>query len=136
MGETVLIVEDEPMQSSMLVDCMNLWGYTAFVAGNCKAALALLAGPPPDVVVMDIVLGDGKGRSVYRAMRADPAWSSVPVVFTTGLPEPDTWKEMQGISAPVLRKPFHINDLRISVVSALSLSRACRSQGRAKFAAR
>jgi len=86
LGETVLIVEDEPMQSSILVDCMRLWGYTAFVAGNCKAALALLAGPPPDLVVMALVLGDGKGGIVYRAMRASPEWSSVPVVFTTGLP--------------------------------------------------
>lgn len=123
------------MQSSILVDCMHLWGYTASVAGNCKAALALLAGPPPDLVVMDIVLGDGKGRSVYWAMRADPGWSSVPVVFTTGLPEPDTWKEMQGISALVLRKPFHISDLRLSIVSALSLAKARRPQRRAKVAA-
>jgi len=43
----------------------------------------------------------------------------VPVILTTGLPEPDTYEQARGIEAPMLRKPFGLADLRRAVAMNL-----------------
>jgi DNA-binding response OmpR family regulator len=119
MDMRILIVENEAVQSGILAECVSLLGYTPVVATGFRAALTLLSGPPPELVLLDLVLGDGKGRDLYLAIRRDPEWSEVPVILTTGLPEPDTYEQARGIEAPMLRKPFGLADLRRAVAMNL-----------------
>jgi CheY-like chemotaxis protein len=48
-----------------------------------EQALALLARDKPDLLLLDIRLGDGSGLDVIRSVRADPAFDRVPALAIT-----------------------------------------------------
>jgi CheY-like chemotaxis protein len=54
---------------------------TCYATG--RAALEGLLGDPPDVVLLDINLGDMSGVEVARAIRAHPRLGSVPIIAIT-----------------------------------------------------
>ncbi len=56
-------------------------GYHVVSATSGAAALAAAASHEPDLVVLDIVLGDEDGREVFRELRL---FSDVPTMFVTG----------------------------------------------------
>ncbi|NSW57251.1 MAG: response regulator [Armatimonadetes bacterium] len=121
MDIRILIVENETVQLAVLADCVRSLGYTPVVATGLREALSLLCGPPPELVLLDLVLGDGKGRDLYLAIRKDPEWSEVPVILTTGLPEREMHEQARGVQAPMLRKPFGLADLKRAVAMNLPI---------------
>ncbi|MCM2492872.1 response regulator [Burkholderia glumae] len=55
------------------------------VCGGAKAAFALLKRAPPDIVVLDVVLGGVlDGFEFCRVMRANERCAQVPAIFVTG----------------------------------------------------
>jgi len=66
----ILVVEDERKVASFIRQGLQEEGYAVEVAGDGDAALdLLLAGPPYDLVVLDIMLPRRDGLAVLRAMR-------------------------------------------------------------------
>lgn len=81
----VLVVDDTPdnlaLMSALLKDL-----YKVKVAnGGEKALRVARADPQPDLILLDIMMPDVDGYAVCRALKADPATSSIPIVFLTAL---------------------------------------------------
>ncbi len=83
-GETVLVVEDEPMVRRLSVAALEDAGYRVLQAGDGPGGLDLLRGHP-DVALLftDVVLGGPMNGRVLAdaALRERP---DLPVLFTTG----------------------------------------------------
>lgn len=80
----VLVVEDDPVVSSLLVHILATDGYVADVVGDGRAALdALDTREPPELVLLDLMLPYADGRIVLRKLRANPRWAQVPVLILT-----------------------------------------------------
>ena len=61
----------------------------------------------PDLILLDINLGDMSGFDVLRALRQSDATSGIPVVFLTGASDEDSEIEgFRGGAADFVRKPF------------------------------
>ena len=77
---TVLMVEDELSITEPLTEALEREGFAAEVAATAREALELTAGALPDLVLLDVMLPDGSGYDVCRALRER---SSVPIIMLT-----------------------------------------------------
>lgn len=78
----ILLVEDDDTNRK-LVRIVLGGGYRISEAVSVEQALALLQHEKPDLLLLDIRLGDGSGLDVIRAVRADPAFDQVPALAIT-----------------------------------------------------
>jgi CheY-like chemotaxis protein len=78
----ILLVEDDDINRK-LVRIVLGDGYRISEAVSVEQALDLLQQEKPDLLLLDIRLGDGSGLDVIRAVRADPAFDQVPALAIT-----------------------------------------------------
>lgn len=81
---TILIVDDTPdnlkLLSSLLKD-----SYKVKVANNGRKALEIAAAfPPPDLILLDVVMPEMDGYEVCAALKEAPGTRNIPVIFLTG----------------------------------------------------
>lgn len=83
----VLIVDDVPENLSLLHDALDEAGYVVLVATHGEAALSRARQSLPDVILLDAIMPGMDGFAVARALKADFATRSIPILFMTGLTE-------------------------------------------------
>jgi two-component system OmpR family response regulator len=83
MRRRIAIVEDDPAIRANYADAFARHGYEVTTHGDRAEALAALSGRLPDLVLLDIGLGDevDGGFALCRELRAQSA--SLPIVFLT-----------------------------------------------------
>jgi DNA-binding response OmpR family regulator len=72
MKRHILVVEDNPLNSELLRDWLEMEGYKAVTAATLKAGFAALASKPPDAVLLDIQLGAEDGVTLASWIREQP----------------------------------------------------------------
>lgn len=118
----LLLVEDEPEAQGALARALERVGYEVHSATHTEEALRHLDArhlQPPDVAVLDVVLGadDRGGLRVLEALRARSA--DVPVIMVTAFADVDKVKTALNLGAThLLEKPFRAADL-ITVIERL-----------------
>ena len=83
MKQLILIVEDNPLNSELLCDWLEIEGYLAVLAPNLAAGFAALEAQQPDAVLLDVQLGSEDGLSLASWMRQQPALKEIPVIAVT-----------------------------------------------------
>ena len=92
---------------------LSIKGHEVTLATSVADALAALAAAPlpPDLVVLDLMLPDGDGTDVLRAVRSS-AHPAVPVAVTTGVMDPQWLARVEALRPDrILRKPIQIDEL-------------------------
>jgi CheY-like chemotaxis protein len=79
----ILLVEDDDTNRKLVRIVLGGGRYRISEAASVEQALALLARDKPDLLLLDIRLGDGSGLDVIRSVRADPAFDRVPALAIT-----------------------------------------------------
>jgi DNA-binding NtrC family response regulator len=120
MSETVLIVDDDPVQRRLLEAMVGRFGYQALVAEGGDAALALLGGAQRiDCVVLDLVMPDLDGLGVLERMRE--AGLDIPVIVQTAHGGIDNVVSvMRAGAADFVVKPASPERLQVSLRNALA----------------
>ncbi len=119
-GETVLVVDDEPVVRMLVVEVLEELGYSALEAADGRAGLQRLdEGGRIDLLVTDVGLPGGiNGRQLADAARIrHPA---LKVLFITGYAESaavGNGRMEQGME--VMTKPFVMNDLAARIQAML-----------------
>jgi two-component system KDP operon response regulator KdpE len=109
MSTRVLVVDDEPQILRALRTSFRAAGYDVETAETAEQALALLAANPPDAVVLDLVLPDGKGTDVCRELRT---WSSAPVIVLSVVgDEAEKVAALDAGADDYVTKPFGVDEL-------------------------
>ena len=83
-GRRVLVVDDEPQILRALGTSLRGAGYEVDTADTAAGALAAAAMRPPDAVILDLVLPDGRGTDVCAELRT---WTSAPVIVLSAVGE-------------------------------------------------
>jgi len=83
--KTVLVVDDEPDARDYLAAVLGDNGYGAVTAKDGTQAIALLEESLPDLVSLDITMPEKSGVAVYRKLKEDERFKSVPVIIVTGV---------------------------------------------------
>ena len=82
---SVLIVEDHPELRRSLTDLLQEAGYAVTSAADGQEALAgLRNAPPPDLILLDLVMPVMDGWEFRRRQRQDSALAAIPVVVISG----------------------------------------------------
>ena len=125
MSETVLIVDDDPVQRRLLEAMVSRFGYRALVAEGGDGALQLLLGAdaaPIDGVVLDLVMPDLDGLGVLARMRE--AGCDIPVIVQTAHGGIDNVvSAMRAGAADFVVKPASAERLQVSLRNALAARR-------------
>jgi PAS domain S-box-containing protein len=86
LGQTVLVVEDEPLVRLLIIDVLGELGYNALEAGDGPSGLRILQSPQRvDLLITDIGLPGLNGRQVADAGRL--VRPNLKVLFMTGYAE-------------------------------------------------
>ena len=110
--DCILVVDDTPDSLRLLVDTLEMEGMTALVATSGEAALDLLEQETPDLILMDAVLPGLDGFEATRRIKRNPAFANVPIIFMTGLTEPEhAVAALENGGIDYIRKPIVIEEL-------------------------
>jgi two-component system KDP operon response regulator KdpE len=116
-GQRVLVVDDEPQILRALRTSLRGAGYEVETAETAEEALARAALRPPEAVILDLVLPDGRGTDVCRELRA---WTTAPVIVLSAVGE-----EREKVAAldagadDYVTKPVGIDELLARLRAAL-----------------
>ncbi|MGB2874189.1 MAG: response regulator [Gaiellaceae bacterium] len=113
----ILVVDDEPQILRALQTNLRGAGYEVDTADTAEAALAAAAMRPPDAVVLDLVLPDGRGTDVCRELRR---WSSAPILLLSVVgDEQEKVAALDAGADDYVEKPFGIEELLARLRAAL-----------------
>lgn len=116
----ILIVEDEPLIAEDLRGLLEELGHhVCAVCDNALDAMAEIAAQAPDLLLLDINLGDGAdGVQLAAAVKGK---HPVPFIFVTSHSDPATLERVKPLRpAGFIIKPFDENDLRAQIEIALA----------------
>ena len=115
--ERILLVEDDPDLRETTALGLTSLGYEVLPVSRAAAAIGLLrTGPPPALLVTDVMLPGGMlGPELARQARL--LCPRLPVLFTTGFGEPMANTSLSG--ATVIDKPFGLTELATRIRIAL-----------------
>jgi DNA-binding NarL/FixJ family response regulator len=123
----VLVVDDMPQSLGALCIELDREGYTVLVATDGASALARLDLVSPDAVLLDALMPGLDGFDLCRRIKANPAWSHMPVIFMTGLS--DTGHIVQGFDAggvDYVVKPVRAQEVLVRLATHVRNARAAR----------
>ena len=137
--DCILVVDDNPESLRFLVDTLEAEGMDVLIARSGEATLGLLEEALPDLILMDALMPGLSGLDTTRRIKANPATAHIPVIFMTGLTDPDhVIAALETGGVDYVRKPVvvgellarmrvHLANARASYRSRLALGRAGRS---------
>ena len=119
---TVLVVDDDPEIVALLDRHLSGEGFTVVSAATPEEALARAVESAPDLILLDIVLGERDGREVLSEVRL---FSDVPVIFLTGRGlESDRIVGLRMGADDYVVKPFSLGELSARIETVLRRSAA------------
>jgi PAS domain S-box-containing protein len=140
-GARVVVVDDNPVNRSILMEQMAAWRFDAAATPGGVEALALLEaagkqGIAVDMVVLDYHMPQMNGGEVVRRMRADPALAGIPVVMLTSVDQMENGKAFSslGIDAQ-LTKPARSSLLLDTMIGILAERAGARREAPKEAAA-
>jgi CheY-like chemotaxis protein len=120
-SKKILVVEDNPVALEGLAVVLGRAGYAVATAINGREALDYLhRRPPPDLIVLDMLMPVLDGWHFLAQVRREPWLARVPVVVTTGTILTPEWANSQGC-AGLLRKPVDEAELLREVGRCLAV---------------
>jgi two-component system OmpR family response regulator len=108
----ILVVDDEPDIRRLVSEALDASGYEVHTAANGMEAVREASLCLPDLVLLDIMMPDADGFTVYERLRDRPAELRCPILFLTARREIDD--KLLGFekgAADYITKPFHIKEL-------------------------
>ncbi len=83
MSAKILTVDDSKMVRMIVTKAFAPYGCEIFEASNGADALAVATTTLPDLIFLDITMGDMSGLAVLEQLRALPEFANTPVIMLT-----------------------------------------------------
>ena len=123
--QAVLVVDDTPANIQVLMETLKD-DYRILAAVNGERALQLAASdPPPDIILLDIMMPEMDGYEVCAKLKADAKTRNIPIIFITAMS--DTQDEAKGLAlgaVDYITKPISPPVVLARVKSHLELKQA------------
>lgn len=117
---TILVVEDDLAVQEILEEQLAALGYRVLTAASAEAAIEILDGTAPDLVLTDVHMGGMSGVELCQRLKADPRFQLTPVVILTAVADLDA--RVAGLAAGAddfFAKPFDSVELQTRVAALL-----------------
>jgi two-component system OmpR family response regulator len=128
----VLVVDDEPYITDVVSAALTFEGFSTVEASTVAGALALARTGGFDCIVLDVMLPDGDGFDVCRALRDEEI--TIPVLYLTARDEgPDKLAGL-ALGDDYVTKPFSIDELVARIRAVLRRTGTGGVDGRLRVA--
>lgn len=118
--QRILIVDDEKIIRSVLIDILEMNGYDPVPARNGQEAIDMMRNAPFDLILTDIVMPKATGVDVLRvAKELDPLY---PVIMVTAYPSRESVRKMISLgAADYIIKPFSVDTVVVTIDKVLEM---------------
>jgi two-component system, OmpR family, KDP operon response regulator KdpE len=124
----ILVVDDEPQLTRVLLRSLTTKGYDVRVAGDGNFALQTFHDWPAELVITDLAMPNMSGLELCRRLRAT---SQVPIIVLSVRGEEKTKVEALDVGADdYVTKPFGMDELLARIRAALRRKPASDSDAR------
>ena len=118
-GARILVVDDEPEITRALRSILTAHGFEPILAATAREGLELLQRRHPDLLLLDLVLPDGSGLEVTRAIRSELGLD-IPIVVLSAHGEEEGKVQALDLGADdFVTKPFGVRELLARMRAAL-----------------
>jgi len=118
---TILVVDDQALNLQVMNAILSPT-YNVLAATSGAKAIEICRRNLPDLILMDIIMPFQNGLDVCRELKADPAFSDIPIIFVTGL---ETTEEENSCwsagGVDFIKKPINATTLKHRVHAHLQL---------------
>jgi two-component system KDP operon response regulator KdpE len=116
-GQRVLVVDDEAQFLRALQTNLRGAGYDVMTASTAEEALSSAALKPPEAIILDLLLPDGRGTDVCRELRR---WTDSPIILVSAVgDEAEKIAALDAGADDYVTKPFSIDELLARLRAAL-----------------
>jgi len=109
---TILCVDDESLNLSLLEAILAPKGYEVLMASNGEAAIDIIAARKVDVVLLDVMMPGIDGFEVCRRIKSDERYRTIPIIMITAYAAREN--RISGIEAGAedfISKPFDVAEV-------------------------
>ncbi len=85
MSYKVLVVDDDQDVRSFVVTVLEENQYIPIEAEDGVEGLEMIIKEKPDLIILDVLMPRGSGIRLYRKLKTDENFSSIPVIMFTGI---------------------------------------------------
>jgi two-component system, cell cycle response regulator DivK len=82
-NETILIVEDNPVNRKLLLTILKPHGYRLLTAVDGEEALRIVDQEMPDLILMDLQLPKLNGYEATKTLKENPLTCHIPIIALT-----------------------------------------------------
>ena len=132
---TLLVVEDNALNCDMLCDILGE-EYRTLTAENGIAALNLLQEQYRDIslILLDLEMPIMNGYEFMAEAKADPLFSSIPIIITTAVSDPDVEERCLALgAADFIFKPYNANIILSRVGNQIRLQESSQTLQAVEF---
>ena len=105
----ILIVEANEMNRDMLARRLERKGYEVACAVDGPEGIAMAASEKPDIILMDVALGEMDGWEATAAIRSNPDTAHIPIIaLTAHALQSDRLKSIEAGCADFETKPVQL----------------------------
>jgi DNA-binding response OmpR family regulator len=125
----IMIVDDEPDILDYLMAVLEDNGYITCTVKNINNILDSITQEKPDLIILDIMMPDRSGLSIYREIQLTSEFKTIPVILISGLSSKNEFieellngnKDSEQIASPeiFIEKPLQIEKLIKQIASLL-----------------
>lgn len=120
MKPTILIIEDDHIIRSNVLDTLELEGFNVVEAENGGMGLGLLQMYQPDLILCDINMPDFDGYQILKYVRCSESLAKIPFIFLTAMADRSLVRLGMDMGADdYITKPFTDQELISAVQSRL-----------------
>lgn len=124
-AQTILIVDDNPINIGLVVDHLEEHGLQVTVAQGGEEALKRAEFVQPDLILLDVMMPGIDGFETCRRLKANSLTRSIPVIFMTALADiHDKVSAFAAGGVDYVSKPFQVEELLARVQTHLELRAA------------
>ncbi|MBD2090492.1 hybrid sensor histidine kinase/response regulator [Microcoleus sp. FACHB-1515] len=126
--ESILIVDDNPTNLSLLSEALSSAGFRVRVAVDGESAIAQVDRNPPALILLDVQMPGIDGFETCRRLKSNPTTQTIPIIFTTALTNTESKTKGFALGAvDYIPKPFAQEEVLARVQVHLQLKRLTNS---------
>ncbi|MDR0753245.1 MAG: sigma-54 dependent transcriptional regulator [Holosporaceae bacterium] len=126
-AETILIVDDDTEVRTLMSDVLSDYGYKTNTAKNEHEAIAMIKKSPPDLILLDLWIGDDESAGLQILKKIKKINMETPVIMISGHGTIDmAVQAIQKGAFDFIEKPFVMDRLLLTCRQALDMFRLMR----------
>jgi CheY-like chemotaxis protein len=128
----ILLVEDNEMNRDMLTRRLQRHGFAVSCAADGPSGVSAAAREHPDLILMDVALGEMDGWEATQLIKAAPTTADIPIIaLTAHALASDRQKSIEVGCAEFETKPVDLPRLLEKITACLARSDEARAAARA-----